>query len=175
MIEDFKRWFVELSDDAKARKIASSLETGTRQKWTNPVKNKEIKEKFSREGLRIEGVKPRSSADKKAGEWLYDLIWREFDSENNFVSVMLAMEIELSDMAERGLVYDFDKLLQSDSEYKIFVFQQQTKVQAEHLFNRFRLRSESYNHKLESIFLFCCWSWDSGTFLFNEFNGQVHS
>lgn len=175
MIEDFKRWFVELGDHAINRKNAIALKTGKRPKWTNPVKNKEIKEKFSYEGLRIEGVKPRSSADRKSREWLYDLIWREFDSENNFVSVKLAMEIELSEMKERGLVYDFDKLLQSDSEYKIFVFQQQTKEQAEYVFKQLRIRSESYNHKLKSTFLLCCWSWDSGTFLFNEIDGQVHS
>ena len=173
MVEDFKRWFVELGDHAISRKNDIALKTGKRPKWKNSVKNKEIKEKFSHEGRRIEGLRPRPSSDRKAGEWLYDLIWREFDSKNNFVGVKLAMEIELSDMRESGLVYDFNKLLQSDSDYKIFVFQQQTKEKAEYVFKQLRLRSESYNHKFKSTFLQCCWSWDSGAFLFNEIDGQV--
>jgi hypothetical protein len=168
MIEDFKAWFNELGDYAIKRKKDVTLRTGKLPKWTNTVKNKEIKEKFSREGLLIEGVKPRSSANRKAREWLYDLIWREFDSENNFVGVKLAMEIELSDMKERGLVYDFNKLLQSDSDYKVFVFQQKNKEQSEYLFMQLAGRSGAYKHKVKSSILLCCWCWETGTFLFSD-------
>ena len=169
MIKHFKTWFEELGKDAIKRKDAVALKTGKRPKWTNTVKNKEIKNKFSREelGLLIKGIKPRSSANSK--EWLYDLIWREFDSENNFLGVKLVMEIELSDMTEGGLVYDFNKLLQSDSEYKIFVFQQKTKEQSKYLFSQLAGCSGAYRHKVKSSFLLCCWCWDSGTFLFNDF------
>lgn len=174
MINEFKDWFIELGEHAIKRKNVTAFETGKRPKWTNTVKNKEIKERFLVEGRRLEGIKPRSSADRKAREWLYDLIWREFDSENNFVGVRLAMEIELSDMKESGLIYDFNKLLQSDSKYKIFVFQQQTNEQADNLFKKFRYRTELYNHKVKSHFLLSCWCWDSGTFIFNEFDSEVN-
>tara|TARA_R110000868_G_C10451559_1_gene726428 strand:- start:31 stop:558 length:528 start_codon:yes stop_codon:yes gene_type:complete len=173
LINNFKSWFTELGGQAISRKNAIALKTGKRPKWTNTVKNREIKEKFSVDGRRLEGIKPRSSADRKAREWLYDLIWREFDSENNFIGVKLVMEIEFSDMKENGLVYDFNKLVQSDSEYKIFVFQQQNKEKADNAFKQFRSRSEFYNHKMKSQFLLSCWCWDSGTFIFNEFSSQV--
>ena len=173
MIEDFKAWFTELGDNAIQRKNAIALKTGKRPKWSNTKKNKEIKERFSHEGLKISGIKPRSSADRKAREWLYDLIWREFDSDKNFIGVKLAMEIELSDMKERGLVYDYNKLLQSDSEYKIFVFQQKSKDQTEQIFRKLASCSEIYKNKAESSTLLCCWCWDTGTFLFHDFNNQV--
>lgn len=172
MIEDFKSWLTELGENAVQRKNAIALKTGKRPKWTSTKKNKEIKEKFTREGLKLSGIKPRSSADRKAGEWLYDLIWREFDS-GNFLSVKLAMEIELSDMEERGLVYDYNKLLQSDSKYKVFVFQQKTKDEAKHIFGQLESRSKIYKNRTESSTLLCCWCWDTGTFLFHDFSSQV--
>ena len=174
MIDEFKDWFTDMGDRAIKRKNAIALSTGKRPKWTNTVKNKEIKERFLVEGRRLEGIKPRSSADRKAREWLYDLIWREFDAENNFVGVKLAIEIELSDMKEGGLIYDFNKLLQSDSEYKVFVFQQQTREKADNTFKTFRSRTELYNHKVKSRFLLSCWCWDSGAFIFYEFKSQVN-
>jgi hypothetical protein len=169
LIVDFKDWFSELGANAIKRKKATALKTGKEQKWTRKTKNKEIKEKFTNEGRLIKDIKPRSSNDKKAGEWLYDLIWREFDSNNNFIGVKLVMEIELSDMKERGLMYDFNKILQSDAEYKVFVFQQETKAESTKLLAKLKNSSEMYKNKVKSDFLLCCWCWETGTFLFEDF------
>jgi hypothetical protein len=170
LIVNFKDWFNKLGANAIKRKKAIALKTGKEPKWTRKTKNKEIKEKFTNEGRLIEGIKPRSSNDKKAGEWLYDFIWREFDSDNNFIGVKLVMEIELSDMKERGLMYDFNKILQSDAEYKVFVFQQKTEKESTKLLAKLKNSSEMYKNKVNSDFLLCCWGWETGTFLFEDFN-----
>lgn len=169
MIEDFKCWFNELASAAIKRKDDVELKTGKRPKWNNKVKNKEIKKIFTDKGLLLKGIKPRSSNDKKAREWLYDLIWREFDSDKHFTGVKLAMEIELSDMTLGGLIYDYNKLLQSDAEYKVFVFQQKTIHDSEELFNKLELCSNNYNNRVKSKFLLSCWCWQTSTFIFTEF------
>jgi len=170
LINDFKSWFNELGHNAITRKKSIAIKTGMSPKWKSKVKNKEIKEKFTKEGLLIEGIKPRSSNDRKAREWLYDLIWREFDSENYFTGVKLAMEIELSDMKERGLIYDFNKILQSDAEYKVFVFQQKTKNSSEAILEKLKSCADRYSNKAKSSFLLSCWCWESGEFVFKDFN-----
>ncbi|KAF3983160.1 MAG: hypothetical protein HFP78_00150 [Methylococcales symbiont of Hymedesmia sp. n. MRB-2018] len=170
MINEFKDWFNELGTNAIKRKKAIVLKTGKKPKWTSKTKNKEIKEKFTKEGLLIKGIKPRSSNDRKAREWLYDLIWREFDSDNNFIGVKLVMEIELSEMKESGLIYDFNKILQSDADYKVFVFQQKTEEESKKLFAKLQKSSEVYKSKVKSSFLLCCWCWKTGTFIFKDFN-----
>ncbi len=55
------------------------------------------------------------------GEWLYDLIWYTKDSRNNTLTVPLVLESEISDRTERGLKFDFEKLLLSKSEFKVFI------------------------------------------------------
>jgi len=170
MIDEFKLWFNELGVNAIERKKAIKLKTGKSPKWKSKVKNKEIKEKFTLNGLNIKGIRPRSSNDRKAKEWLYDLIWREFDDNKNFIGVKLAMEIELSDMKERGLIYDFNKIIQSDAEYRVFVFQQKTKNDSELLFEKLQSCSDNYVQKVKSNFLLSCWCWETGSFIFKEFD-----
>ncbi len=168
MISNFKTWLDELAVIATKRKDAIELKTGKRPNWNNKVKNKEIKEKFTNEGALLQGIKPRSSNDRKAREWLYDLIWREFNSDNYFTGVKLTMEIELSDMKVGGLIYDYNKLLQSDAEYKIFVFQQKTVDDSNKLFDKLELCTNNYKNKVKSTFLLSCWCWETGTFLFKD-------
>jgi len=168
LINNFKTWLNELAVIATKRKDAIELKTGKRPKWNNKVKNKEIKEKFTNEGLLLKGIKPRSSNDRKAREWLYDLIWREFNSDDYFTGVKLAMEIELSDMKVGGLSYDYNKLLQSDAEYKVFVFQQRTVDDSEKLFNKLELCTNNYKNRVESTFFLSCWCWETGSFLFKD-------
>ena len=173
MINNFKYWFEQLAENANERKEKTPLENGQLPKWNNTTKNKEIKHKFTQEANQLKGITARSSNnDEAGGEWLYDLIWREYDS-NNFTGVKLAMEIELSDMKERGLVYDFNKLLQSDAEYKVFVFQQKTINETKNLFAKFKLCVDNYNNKVESNFLLACWCWETNTFIFKDFKEPV--
>ncbi|EJG1894794.1 MULTISPECIES: hypothetical protein [Vibrio] len=168
MISEFMSWFDELGTSAMERKKQAQLKSGIRPKWNNTLKNKEIKLMFSERGKHISGIRPRSSVDKKAKEWLYDLIWREFDSESNFIGVKLSMEIELSDMKLKGLRYDFNKLLQSDSEYKVFVFQQKTQVDADYIVYELTKSLSAYKHKSSSNYLLTCWCWETGTFLHHD-------
>ncbi|WP_144407566.1 hypothetical protein [Gynuella sunshinyii] len=167
MIEDFKCWLNELGTKAIERKN-TQLKNTKRQPWKNKTKNQDIKKIFTDNGRLIEGIKPRSSNDRKAREWLYDLIWREYDSENNFIGVCLAMEIELSDMKFSGLIYDYNKLLQSDSKYKVFVFQQKEEVASDKIFHKLELCTKKYKSRVESEFLLSCWCWNTGTFKFKQ-------
>lgn len=168
MINEFKTWFDELGAYAMERKKNVALVTGKHPKWTSTFKNKEIKQKFTEKGREIKGIKPRSSVDRKAREWLYDLTWREFNDENQFVGVKLAMEIEMSDRKIRGLVYDFNKLLQSDAEYKVFVFQQPTMTLSVEIFDALSNAALAYRTRSSAEFLLVCWCWESGRFLYCE-------
>ena len=103
--------------------------SGEKYIWFSTQKNKDMKLKLSNESENLSTenrrFKARNSGEGgSGGEWLYDFTLREFDSDNNFVGVPLVAEIELSDSKPRGLIYDFNKLLQSDAESKAFIFQQ---------------------------------------------------
>ena len=168
MIDEFKIWFDELGFHAMERKKQIALVTGKRPKWTNSVKNKEIKQKFTEKARELSCIKSRSSIDRKAREWLYDLTWREFNEKNQFVGVKLAMEIELSDIKTSGLIYDFNKLLQSDAEYKVFVFQQSTIALSVEMFEMLSKAALAYRVRSPAKFLLVCWCWESGRFLYCE-------
>lgn len=169
MIEEFKRWLSELGSNAVSRKNSIYAETGVRPKWDNRTKNTEIKKRFSEEALKIPGILPRSSSDRKAREWLYDMIWRKFDEDNDFIGVLLVMEIELSDMKKSGLVYDFNKVLQSDAEYKLFVCQQRTLAESVQVLGSLRAAAEKYDTRVKSSILLSCWCWETAEFSFDNF------
>ena len=99
--------------------------------WKSPIKNKEIKEAFAKKAPDYEC---QCRPDIKKREWLYDLVWRKFDS-GDYLSTLLAMEIEVS-AGYKGVVYDFNKLLQSDAKLKIMVFQQKTVEEGEDILNK---------------------------------------
>ena len=53
------------------------------------------------------------------GEWLYDLVW--YTDKDDFIEdIHLILESELSDRTQIGLRFDFEKLLISKSELKVF-------------------------------------------------------
>jgi len=171
MIEDFKLWFKELELKAiTVKKLKAKDPTKWKKEiWKAPEKNKQIKEKFTLEG-RILGYRPRSSFDRKAREWLYDLIWREFDNDGFLINVPLAMEIELSDKKEKNIRYDFNKLLQADSEYKVFVFQQKSVKSSDEMLLPFEKVARKYKSKISSKYLICCWCTSKNEFMFNDFD-----
>lgn len=169
LIKDFKSWISELGIEANEWKDSQEKSTGKRPNWTNPHKNKDIKNKFAVKGKQRPDIQVRSSAEKNKGEWLYDLVWRKLDSNQNLIGIELAMEIELSSLGTSGLVYDFNKLLQSDADYKIFVYQQKSVVLAETIANDLKTRKDIYNSKVDSAYLLACWCWDSAEFKYWSF------
>ncbi len=56
-----------------------------------------------------------------SNRWLFDLCWYKNNSEDCLEEVSLVLECELSDRNIRGLKYDFEKILQSNSEHKVFI------------------------------------------------------
>jgi hypothetical protein len=171
MIEDFKFWFKELEMKAIAAKRCKAKDPAKWKKeiWKAPEKNKQIKEKFTLEG-KAAGYRPSSSFDRKAREWLYDLIWREFDVDDFLISVPLTMEIELSDKKEKNIRYDFNKLLQADSKYKVFVFQQKTAESADEMLSSFEKIARKYKSRLSAKYLICCWCTSKNEFMFHDFD-----
>ena len=173
MIEKFKNWFSEIREDAIEQKKAIAREKGDerawkKEIWKSPDKNNAIKVKFRDEGAKL-GYKSRPSYVTGAGEWLYDFIWREFDESNNLKNIILAMEIEVSDMEENRIKYDFNKILQADSKYKIMVFQLKTKTEVLVVLENFEKAAKIYNSKLESQFLLCGWCTNTNEFMFSDF------
>ncbi len=171
MIEKYKFWFKELEIKAIAAKKrkAKNPEEWKKETWKAPEKNKQIKEKFTLEG-KLAGYRPRSSFDRKAREWLYDLIWREFDEDGFLIGVHLTMEIELSDKKEKDIRYDYNKLLQADSEYKVFVFQQKSVKNADEMLVFFEKVARKYNYKNSAKYLICCWCTSRNEFMFHDFD-----
>lgn len=177
MIEEFKQWLIEIQEAALAHKREQALAAGDVTKWkrfiwTSTNKNKAIKARFRDEGAE-RGYRSRPSYKTGAGEWLYDFVWREFDENNDLLKVVLTMEIEVSESKIPSLLYDFQKLLQADSEYKIFVFQTETEADVLAAMDALKAAAQHYQSKSESKFLLCGWSTQLNLFSFDEFEQGV--
>ncbi|MFZ2449775.1 MAG: hypothetical protein WAW36_04565 [Methylovulum miyakonense] len=172
MIGQFKEWITDIQNTALSEKRKKAEEKGDVSKWKkeiwkSPEKNKAIKARFLKEG-RLRGYRPRPSDN--SGEWLYDFVWREFDAENNLVRVVLTMEIEVSGMTESAIKYDFQKLLQADSEYKILVFQLKTEAEIQNALNNFRRCAQIYQVRVDARYLLCGWCIAKNEFIFEDFH-----
>lgn len=173
MIENFKEWMIEIQDEAINEKCRKAKEKGDETKWENeiwksPEKNKVIKNRFRDEGFK-RGYKSRPSYVSGAGEWLYDFVWREFNDDGDLLNIVLAMEIEVSDMEEKAIKYDFNKLLQADSQYKVLVFQLKTENEVNAALENFTNAAKVYNSKSNSEYLLCGWCTSKNKFLFSDF------
>ena len=172
MIEKFKQWFREIEDKAIEEKKSIARTKGNESAWKEEIweskeKNKDIMKKFGKEGenLKYESrYKNHIKDGNDKGEWLYDLIWREFDESNNLKNIILAMEIEMGKKIG-SIKNDFNKLLQSDAEYKIMVFQQRNKEnQFEHTLNVLEKAVKTYKSKSDAKYLLCGWNITEQTF-----------
>ena len=54
-------------------------------------------------------------------EWLFDLVWYQNNDKGHLEKAALTLECELSDRNINGLKYDFEKLLISNSDHRIFI------------------------------------------------------
>lgn len=179
MLDQFQAWLEEVRNSAVDYKVTTAKKRGIanwkKVIWTSPMKNAAIKAKFAEMAEKVgmpgrDQIKCRPS--RKAGEWLYDLVWRRFDQEGNLVEVILAMEIEVSYMQECTKRYDFNKLLQADSTYKVFVFQQKTKEDVEAGLQRLKFAAAQYRFRSDSEFLLCGWSTQKNEFIFDRFHAR---
>ncbi len=171
MIDNFQKWIDELGKNAVQEKRDKAKAAGDETKWGQYYwyatdKNKAIKAKFMDEGKKL-GYESRYLTNP--GEWLYDFIWREFDEDSNFTRVILAMEIEMSDMKERHIKYDFDKIVQADSDYKVMVFQMNTLDEVETIFTHFEKSATHYRSAFQSEYLLCGWVTSLNQFKFHPF------
>jgi hypothetical protein len=167
-----QEWLNELAMIANENKRIAKAEE-KKYIWYSTQKNKDIKAKFSLEGekLSIDGIRfsSRSSGDSSGGEWLYDFTLRKFDESNYLLGIHLAVEIELSDSKSSGLVYDFNKLLQADSPYKCFVFQQKNESLFNEILGYFDTRLNIYNHRSDSEFLIAGWITSRYKFVYQKY------
>ena len=173
LIKLFQQWFLEIGENAVQEKIEKAKAKGDETKWKNeiwssPRKNKDIKARFRDEGEKL-GFKSRPSYKTNAGEWLYDFVWREFDEQNNLKKVVLTMEIEVSD---KYFKYDFNKLLQADSEYKIMVFQVKSTQELEDVFSSLHSAIQAYESRVKSYYLLVGWCTSENNFSFKDFKSS---
>lgn len=169
MIEVFKQWFIEIRENVIDEKKSKASAKGDESQWKKEIwasqdKNKDIKSRFRDEGEKL-GYKSRPSYKTNAGEWLYDFIWREFDDSNNLKRVVLSMEIEVSD---KHFKYDFNKLLQSDSKYKIMVFQVKHEKEVEDVFLSLKSAICAYQSRVDSYYLLVGWCTSKNDFTFRD-------
>lgn len=167
MLEKFKMWFQEIEVQAMS----------TQKPWRAPEKNRDIKntfrDKFEKLGADEKQVYfSRPSYKAKTGEWLYDFVARRLDDSGgvkDLLEVFLVMEIELSYPREVDHRYDFNKLLQADSLYKIFVFQHENRAGVEMAAEKLKAAARKYRFRCDSDFLLCGWSKTEKQFIFDDF------
>ncbi|MGR3913383.1 MAG: hypothetical protein OD918_02475 [Gammaproteobacteria bacterium] len=152
----FKQWL-----DALTRVRAG-------KNWSAPDKNHEIKAKFSDEFKELAGdnaaVKCRYSAANT--EFLYDFSVMEWEktADAPFGRTLLAMELEFSDDKmrkgwERGIKFDFHKLLQADAPHKVLVFHMKTGEKIEEAFDALENAAHAYKARCASQILLCAWNY----------------
>lgn len=167
MLEKFKMWFQEIEAQAMS----------AQEPWRAQEKNRDIKktfrDKFEKLGAGEKQVYfSRPSYKAKTGEWLYDFVARRLDDSGrvkDLLEVFLVMEIELSNPREVDHRYDFNKLLQADSLYKIFVFQQENRADVENAAEKLKAAARKYRFRCDSEFLLCGWSKTEKQFMFDDF------
>lgn len=174
---EFKQWLIEIQETALAHKREQARAAGKEASWkrfiwTSTNKNKAIKDRFRDEGAQ-RGYRSRPSHETKAGQWLYDFVWREFDENNNLLKVVLTMEIEVSESKISSLLYDFHKLLQADSEYKVFVFQTKTEADVQAAMIALKTAAQHYQSRSASKYLLCGWSTQLNQFSFDQFDQET--
>ena len=135
--------------------------------WMSPKKNSDIKEKFRRRGDELEVTSRYSRSKSKEGgknkEFLYDFSWVERGKDENhgnetfLKKVHLVMELEFSN---GSVMYDFNKLLQSDAEIKVMGFQMKT--QEEVSAGIARMKRAISHYKPSGSFLLFGWAWKDG-------------
>ncbi|WP_105190529.1 hypothetical protein [Pseudoalteromonas sp. T1lg48] len=168
MLSQVESWLNELEVIAKGNK-ANANASGQKYIWYSAQKNKDIKSKFADKCERLSTdarqFKARSSGDGgSGGEWLYDFTLWEF-SGKNLIGIPLVAEIEMSDSKSGGLVYDFNKLLQSDADNKVFIFQQKSKSGFCEILKDIEAAIKNYAHKVPSEYLVSCWIMSEYKFL----------
>lgn len=78
------------------------------------------------------------------GEWLYDLVFYKKVGAN-LQDILLTMEVELSDRTEKGLKFDFEKLLFSTANHRIFLCLAQSNCHEDSILNVRSILEKSYN------------------------------
>ena len=172
MLNQFKQWLHEVGEAANTIKRETKARGEVVKPWYARQKNIDIKKRFHDEG-KARGYTSNSS--NHGGERLYDFRWAEIDKDNNLLGVVLAMEIEMSDNKEYLNRYDFKKLLQADSVYKVLVFQLDTEKEILQAMQQLKDAAEKYKFRCDSEFLLCCWSTVKGEFIFDEFKAIAKS
>ena len=173
MLHKIQVWLNDLAVIANEKKRAAKAD-GQKYIWYSTQKNKDIKRKLSLEGEKLLSngtrLSSRSSSGSSGREWLYDFALREFDENNHLIGIMLAVEIELSDSKPGGLVYDFNKLLQADAPYKVFILQQKDEVAFYEILGYLETTLDTYKHRLDCKFLIGCWLTAKYEFIYKQYD-----
>jgi hypothetical protein len=179
MLKVFKNWLREVETTVITNKKQSAKDPTLWEKelWTSPSKKVDIRKKFREELENIEvsdvqrcvSVPARKVATE---EWLYDLASRLLDREGNLLEVFLTMEIAMSNPKACDASHAFKKLLQSDSRYKVFVFQLNSREDIVKGIIKLKNSAERYCFRSDSEFLLCEWSTSENRFFFDEFSAR---
>ncbi len=61
------------------------------------------------------------------GEWLYDMVWLEYNGDKYLINSAMVLECEWN-MNEDAIFYDFEKLLLARAGLRVLIFQQTSKA-----------------------------------------------
>jgi hypothetical protein len=82
-------------------------------------------------------------------EWLYDMVWYKENSDNMLIEVPFVLEMEWSNF-DKEIKYDFEKLLISNSELRVMIFQKKSKDEVYRIINEMIDRINVFKNKNEA-------------------------
>tara|TARA_R110002073_G_scaffold17163_1_gene64953 strand:+ start:2045 stop:2593 length:549 start_codon:yes stop_codon:yes gene_type:complete len=112
-----------------------------------------------------------SPARKVNQEWLYDLVWINYEGRGptrTLRSIPLAAESEMGPWPE--VIDDFEKLIIANADIKIMLFHSNDVARAESMCDDLQKRVQEFEGQwIRSEYLLGCIAWKDGIFVFRQF------
>jgi hypothetical protein len=140
-------------------------DSASNREWTVAVKN--ILGRLGQDlGYQVQASVPKGDFEP---EWLFDLIWYTYDSQENFENVQLIAEVEWL-KGYLDVKYDFEKLVAGRADLRVFVFQASNPNTIEDYIRRFIKNIASFKYSLKGDrYLFAGFDQKSEVFIYRAF------
>ncbi|MDP4114530.1 MAG: hypothetical protein Q8903_00260 [Bacteroidota bacterium] len=106
-------------------------------------------------------------------EWLYDMVWYKENSDNMLIEVPLVLEMEWSRF-DKDIKYDFEKLLLSNSELRVMIFQKDSRDEVQKIGNNLidRIKIFENKNKADKYLLIGMDTTGDGAFYIKPYHGE---
>ncbi|MFQ5456352.1 MAG: hypothetical protein ACE5EA_09150 [Nitrospirota bacterium] len=140
------------------------------EKWTSEVKSRIVTlgEKqgywvYTDSKVMMKLPNGGKNRDVDVGEWLYDLVWLEYE-EDVLINTHLLLESEW-DTTQKEIDDDFEKLLLGKSELKVMIFSAENRTDFLQKINRMKMKIQGFKHTQSGEkYLFSGWVYETNHF-----------